>query len=740
MSDTFAAVSAACCSLAFLSSFVLAKGVSRIIMFIRRTVKGGKPPKAIPLPKAVNQGQGPTELPKPPLDSADWRVLSRGAVSGFVRCPKRLVLDRFLSEKDRVSMPEGSRLEQTQLRRLGQRWHRILRAGRGVNIAVIPYQDGVGFDEAVKKTRYAITSYLQDGKPGPLCVHDAAFCYTEKVKAQDGTVEEIKYRARIDVLHIDPLSTTHQVQTHFFKSFTELSAPRAKPLLIDIAYDKYVIERATEQWSSQAKAVLAASKLKGSSGGTLKVDRGYVAHLHKYVTGPYDMNVDPKTLAKLFVIISESKLLDMLGKKATTAVNAAGDTITSGPPAAAAEFTAASARLLVDPTPAEIELYHHTFGAKLHPHGSTKALQQSPKLPSDIPIGDHCVKPTNCRYFTAGYCVPDIAVPAPGSGAKQQEPTVCSIPNVAPRKKRQLWSGVSGPLIKDMGPKDVTEAGLSDTQTMYVENVRTGKWSPDVKAIETWVSELKYPLFFFDFEAAIFAIPPFERLKCHDKLPFQFAIDVFHEDIMTEKPKHHEFLYLGGDYARNSDPRRLLTDKFMRVIREAREISIAKTAVASATGKESIAGKAKKGSKLAKRKTDGEGTLIGHNVSFDRSILEKVMHQFPEYKAEIKGFNYADTLKLVRSANVLPPLAGGSFSLKKVLPELCPELSYGALAGSIKVGMEASDAYVRWYYGDFEDSKPAQIEALRQSLLEYTALDTRGMWELVRALVKKAGK
>lgn len=71
----------------------------------------------------------------------------------------------------------------------------------------------------------------------------------------------------------------------------------------------------------------------------------------------------------------------------------------------------------------------------------------------------------------------------------------------------------------------------------------------------------------------------------------------------------------------------------------------------------------------------------------------------------------------------------GSYSLKEVLPALVPELTYEGM--EISDGQMASSAYLRMW--ELEDK--AEVEKIRQALLEYCKLDTLGMVRILEKLI-----
>ena len=70
----------------------------------------------------------------------------------------------------------------------------------------------------------------------------------------------------------------------------------------------------------------------------------------------------------------------------------------------------------------------------------------------------------------------------------------------------------------------------------------------------------------------------------------------------------------------------------------------------------------------------------------------------------------------------------GSYSIKKVLPALVPELSYDTL--DIKGGGVASSTFSQMIQGIFE----GDVEQTREHLLAYCKMDTLAMVEILRQL------
>ena len=74
------------------------------------------------------------------------------------------------------------------------------------------------------------------------------------------------------------------------------------------------------------------------------------------------------------------------------------------------------------------------------------------------------------------------------------------------------------------------------------------------------------------------------------------------------------------------------------------------------------------------------------------------------------------------------PEMQGSYSIKKVLPALVPQLSYNDL--NIKEGETASATFAAMLMGEFK----GDMIKTRQDLLEYCKLDTLAMVEICKKL------
>jgi hypothetical protein len=199
---------------------------------------------------------------------------------------------------------------------------------------------------------------------------------------------------------------------------------------------------------------------------------------------------------------------------------------------------------------------------------------------------------------------------------------------------------------------------------------------------ESWiefVSEIQYPIYYFDFETVTYAVPVFDYSRPYQQIPFQYSLHVQHNP--NETTSHFEFLGNGID-----DPRIDLIEQLIKEI-------------------------------------GTTGSIIVWSIAFERGVLKKLAFDFPKYSKEIDAI-------IERLKDLMPPFRPnrtvyseafeGRYSIKKVLPIVVPELSYGDL--NIQEGGTAS-----FQYGQMGGMSANEQTQLRQDLLDYCCLDTLAM-------------
>ncbi len=238
--------------------------------------------------------------------------------------------------------------------------------------------------------------------------------------------------------------------------------------------------------------------------------------------------------------------------------------------------------------------------------------------------------------------------------------------------------------IKDI-PKDFK---LSENQTIEKESYIKNKDHINKENISVFLKQLKYPLYFMDFETIRFEIPVWDNTHPYLQIPFQYSLHIVKKK--NSEPEHLEFLADGKGDPRISFIERLLND------------------------------------------TKGKGTILVYNNSFETPRLKEIAKYFPKYQKEIdeRISRIVDLIVPFRSKDYYKPAMQGSYSIKKVLPAISPELSYDNL--EISEGGSANLEFLRM----MSLTDEIEIQKIRRNLLEYCKMDTQAMIILYNSLSK----
>ena len=119
-----------------------------------------------------------------------------------------------------------------------------------------------------------------------------------------------------------------------------------------------------------------------------------------------------------------------------------------------------------------------------------------------------------------------------------------------------------------------------------------------------------------------------------------------------------------------------------------------------------------------------QGPVYVYNAGFETARMSELVTRYPQFSAALLAINarVVDLLPIARE-RYYHPSQQGSWSIKKVLPAVVPELSYDALDGVQDGGM-AMEAFLEAIHSDTNAQRKNQIE---QQLLAYCKLDTYAM-------------
>ena len=362
----------------------------------------------------------------------------------------------------------------------------------------------------------------------------------------------------------------------------------------------------------------------------------------------------------------------------------------------------------------------------------------------DLYIGSHCVtanQGSTCKYFTTSYCKPSL-----------EANTVINIPRLKVSDKILLWKqGIKTTQqaydkykeIKTSGPANESDRILlkcskvaqqyitSYDKSLYhlrefnrdkvfkyieayfknkhlslssefkniinttVDRVRNAPHNKDYITLTNpaylmqTVDAFVYPVFVIDTETIYHECPSY-NIKSLDHLPFQYHLDVFKSNILTEIPTRYSFLSMPTPSS-ISDPRIELAQQLYTAIASSLDI-----------------------------KNNGEkwGTFLAHNASFDKRVI-KSLSRFLSSKTWIKFsknhftkfnpsnlhrinmlkdidclFDWYDTISILKNSGLISPKLYGSYSLKRVLPAVCND---NYTEGSLSTGLDASALYTLYH-------------------------------------------
>lgn len=312
----------------------------------------------------------------------------------------------------------------------------------------------------------------------------------------------------------------------------------------------------------------------------------------------------------------------------------------------------------------DCELNQEMIAEKVSELKDVVALSKTP----DIKIGTHCFEPYSCDFM--GQCWKNVP-----------QNSVFEIAGMGKQKQFEMFErGIVK--ISDV-PADYE---LEKNQRIQVNASNSGKSLINKTEIQKFLSGLKYPLYFFDIETFMPAVPMFDGTSPFQHIPFQYSLHF--KDEKTGELQHVEFLAESG-----IDPRREFILHFLD-------------------------------------NTKNAACILVYNKTFEASVISKLANQFPDLKPEIdKRLKvFVDLMEPFAKRWFYHPAMKGSHSIKSVLPALFPDFNHKDLA--ISDGAMAMSAFEQLQ----TETDIFKIAELRENLLEYCKLDTLAMVKILEFL------
>jgi hypothetical protein len=285
-----------------------------------------------------------------------------------------------------------------------------------------------------------------------------------------------------------------------------------------------------------------------------------------------------------------------------------------------------------------------------------------------IDTGPQCFTPFTCGF--CDYCNRDKVSP---------EYPLDSLPRLHYRKREHLEA--EG--YEDM--RDVPDELLNEIQQRVKQCSISGQAFFDAAGAATDLAPFGFPAYFLDFETVNFAVPIWKGTRPYQQIPFQFSL---HRVEESGTVVHSAFLDLTG-----ADPSRNFAQSLIE-------------------------------------QCGDEGPVFVYNAAFENTRMSDLAERFPELEPALSSIilRVVDLLPIARN-RYYHPSQHGSWSIKAVLPALCPELSYAELDG-VQDGEMAVEAFKEAIATETSAERKQEVQ---QQLLKYCELDTFGMvrmWQI----------
>lgn len=270
---------------------------------------------------------------------------------------------------------------------------------------------------------------------------------------------------------------------------------------------------------------------------------------------------------------------------------------------------------------------------------------------------------------------------------KKGELTAKHMPLALATTQQQTMPDPSPDLAKLGSKKDwlkIYETILPQTPKQYPADLKPTIQHDEIK---NFLNVLKYPLYFLDYETMSGLIPYFDGHRPYQQVPFQYSLHIIKEP--RADVEHREYLHRG-----NSDPSRQLVEQLTKDI-------------------------------------GTEGSVLVWYEQFEKSRNTELGDLLPEYKETMEDINdrIVDLMLPFKNKWYDDPRFEGSASIKKVLPVLCPNLSYKTLEIQ-----EGGSAQRLWMEAVLDQKRADQKDQILNDLLEYCKLDTLAMVEIYKLL------
>ena len=252
------------------------------------------------------------------------------------------------------------------------------------------------------------------------------------------------------------------------------------------------------------------------------------------------------------------------------------------------------------------------------------------------------------------------------------KPSIYNLPRIHKKKLNLFVSEGRFSLL------DIEESEVSGNQLNVLMAAKSNSPMINHSVIEDFYEQVKYPIYFLDYETFSSAIPVVGGVKPHAHIPFQFSIHVKQSDNSTEL---QHFEYLANE---------------------------AKLPLEMIEDMEKIIGTT--------------GSIVSWHKSFENTRNKEMGILYPEKVRFLNDVSQRTIdLEDIFKGGYVDIAFGGSTSIKKVLPVIVPNLTYENMI--VANGTDAMEAFTRILEMPNGDDKMK----LRNNMFEYCKLDTLAM-------------
>ena len=301
-----------------------------------------------------------------------------------------------------------------------------------------------------------------------------------------------------------------------------------------------------------------------------------------------------------------------------------------------------------------------------------------------VNIGSHCSKPHGCKYFDR--CWPKNF---------KDNNSIFRLYQLRLNKKLDLFNGGID-VFEKIKPETMLKPASKYYQIQSNQIKANQILEPiiDKSKLNSFINSVKYPISYFDFEAFSDAVPVFDGQKPHMQMAFQYSLHIQKDSRckLEENSSHFEFIA-----PLDEDPRRAIAESMLENFPKG-------------------------------------GTIMAFHKTYEMTRIKELANHLPDLASDLLKLNerFIDLKDPFSQGAYYHHGFGGSFSLKKVLPALCPNddrLDYEKL--DINNGLQASGAYQ-----DMRNQTKEEALKTSKKLLEYCRLDTYAMYAIYSKLLE----